>query len=154
MLSERVSLLKPKHLINKLEGDEEDLYMSGIVEKYSLCPESLDKWCLAQFDAWYDNSSQRCENDINPDVLADNSSLIPEESLPDIESAPGIIKTQLPNTDVSMEKGLKQAVIRFHVVPVAKEPGARFTKHLKPKIFVSPIQFVWDSLSILSLRFS
>ena len=21
---------------------------------------------------------------------------------------------------------------------------ARFTKHLKPKIFVSPIQFVWD----------
>ena len=21
--------------------------------------------------------------------------------------------------------------------------GARFTKHLKPKIFVSPIQFVW-----------
>ena len=22
--------------------------------------------------------------------------------------------------------------------------GARFTKHLKPKTFVSPIQFVWD----------
>ena len=26
----------------------------------------------------------------------------------------------------------------------SKGAGARFTKHLKPKIFVSPIQFVWD----------
>ena len=24
------------------------------------------------------------------------------------------------------------------------EPGARFTKHLKPKIFVSSIQIVWN----------
>ena len=29
-----------------------------------------------------------------------------------------------------------------------QEPGARFTKHLKPKIFVSPIQFT----KILGLR--
>ena len=27
---------------------------------------------------------------------------------------------------------------------VLKKPGARFTKHLKPKIFVSSIQTVWN----------
>ena len=26
---------------------------------------------------------------------------------------------------------------------ISEEPGARFTKHLKPKIFLSAIQFVW-----------
>ena len=40
-------------------------------------------------------------------------------------------------------RGKNNLSVRKHKI-LAKTSGVRFTKHLKPKIFVSPIQFVWD----------
>ena len=33
--------------------------------------------------------------------------------------------------------------LELAIIFKSNEPGARFTKHLKPKIFLSAIQFVW-----------
>ena len=54
MPDKRVRILKSRKLLEMLDPDSEDVFMSGIIQRYSARPSSLDEMCLADFAVEYD----------------------------------------------------------------------------------------------------
>ena len=52
---ERVQLLKPVSDIKELEDDSEDIYTSGLLQRYAKRPISFEHVTLADWAAWYDS---------------------------------------------------------------------------------------------------
>ncbi len=53
--NERVQLLKPVNDIKEMEDDCEDVYTTGLLQRYAKCPFCLEHLTLANWDAWYDS---------------------------------------------------------------------------------------------------
>lgn len=124
---QRVTILKPKYLLNKLEDDDEDVCLSGILQKYSHRPKVLNHWCLAHFVAWYTPSNQQpwptCDPEAQPDILQETSENLPAPPLDEqVASAPDKITIELPTSSCIMRKRKKQSVIRYHSFSAVKEP--------------------------------
>jgi len=67
---ERISLLKPSSVLSNLDDDDDDIFMAGILDKYSCRPESLEGWFLAGFATWYQGDYKKEEKqDFQPDLL-------------------------------------------------------------------------------------
>ena len=70
--SERVTMTKPLSSIQELENDEEDLYLTSLIDRYICRPDNLENMCLAEFAANYDvkySSQETNDNDHTPDPL-------------------------------------------------------------------------------------
>ena len=74
---ERVSLLKPKQMLDKLEDDDTDIHADNLLKRYEKRSDKLSAICLAEFAAWYDLrdvSSTPRERKTKPDgFLAENN---------------------------------------------------------------------------------
>ena len=57
--TERLHLLKTMSVINTLKDDDEDIYQTGLVERYIKRPASLEPICLAEFALSYSTYSSK-----------------------------------------------------------------------------------------------
>ena len=76
---DRIRLLKPQSIIDNMDDDDTDVFATGILGKYSarpLHPEIIKNICLAQFAAWYVNSSKKEDDatiEVNDDISVHNA---------------------------------------------------------------------------------
>ena len=68
MPENRVRLLKANRHLASLDPDSEDVYMLGLIQRYTARPTSLDALCLADFAVEYDVCYKRAVNDADDDV--------------------------------------------------------------------------------------
>ena len=54
MKDECVHLLKPQSQLAQLHGDDEDVFATGLIDRYAARPVSLQNMCLATFAVTYD----------------------------------------------------------------------------------------------------
>ena len=76
---DRVQLLKPLQEINDLEDDSDEIYVSGLIKRYTKRPAKLENVSLADWAAWYDSTGkpyikQSRELDIDNSPLETNLS--------------------------------------------------------------------------------
>lgn len=78
--SERVKLLKPQSVIQQMEDDDEDIYQSGLIDRYPCRPTSLYTMCLAEFATTYATSQSKLQQreDVTPDVLDPDENVAPQ----------------------------------------------------------------------------
>jgi len=50
----RIRILKPSSQLSHLDAESDDVYMTGLVQRYAARPDSLTSMCLADFAAEYD----------------------------------------------------------------------------------------------------
>ena len=55
---DRVQSLKPLQEINDLEDDSDEIYVSGLIKRYTKRPAKLEKVSLADWAAWYDSTGK------------------------------------------------------------------------------------------------
>jgi hypothetical protein len=51
--NERTRLLKKMEIISQMDIDEEDVYATGIIDRYSVRPNSLEDMCYVDFGALF-----------------------------------------------------------------------------------------------------
>ena len=61
----RVRILKASKHLETLDPDSEDVYMTGLIQRYTARPPSLDNLCLADFAAEYDVCYTRANDSDN-----------------------------------------------------------------------------------------
>lgn len=49
----RVSLLKPRRILQEMDNDDEDIFSTSPLDRYAARPDVLDNMCLAEFSATY-----------------------------------------------------------------------------------------------------
>ncbi|XP_060577549.1 uncharacterized protein LOC132734725 [Ruditapes philippinarum] len=129
--SERISLLKPTFVLQNLEEGDNDVFVSGISDKYSKRPANLENWCLAQFAAWYEVARKDYEpSDFQPDILADRFNDAEASPSSSVENAPKSIHVPLSSSHCVMRKRRKQAVVRFHKFSEEKQPRSYYHSQL------------------------
>jgi len=69
----RVRILKASKHLETLDPDSEDVYMTGLVQRYAARPPSLNNMCLADFAAEYDVCYATTKDTNNNDVLDQRS---------------------------------------------------------------------------------
>ncbi|KAJ8048374.1 ATP-dependent DNA helicase PIF1 [Holothuria leucospilota] len=60
---ERTVLLKPLDYIQQLPDGSTDIECMGLIKKYAARPKVLESYCLADFAAWFDVSTNKKKND-------------------------------------------------------------------------------------------
>ena len=55
---DRVQLLKPLQEIKDLEDESDEIYASGLINRYTKRPASLENLSLADWAAWYDSHNK------------------------------------------------------------------------------------------------
>ena len=105
----RTKLLKPLKIIKELDDDDEDLYMTGMLEKYADRPNTVENLCLADFAALYSYGEKRRESELNElSGSEDDEDPISE----DLDVLPKTI--QLRTTKRKFRRRSKPAIIRTH----------------------------------------
>jgi hypothetical protein len=128
--SERISLLKPSYVLQNLDDADNDIFVSGIADKYSKRPAVLQAWCLTQFASWYQTARQDfVQSDFQPDILADCFSTSDTTMNTSVESAPNSICIDT-SSECVMTKRKKQAVVRFHKFSEEKQPESYYHSQL------------------------
>ena len=103
----------PLSAIQSLEDDDEDLYLTSLIDRYAARPDCLENICLAEFAANY-SANIRNENDSDgnehtPSALEGNH---------DVEKQNLI---RLKNGLGTMHKRRQEAIIRFHKYNIERE---------------------------------
>ena len=118
-------------MLHHLEDDDEDVFVSGLLEKYSARPPRLEHWFRALFASWYRPDYRQTQTtDFQPDVLQNVISTVGENPVYDVTDAPSSLKLELPATTVKMVKRTKQAVIRYHKFSEYKQPESYYHSQL------------------------
>ncbi|XP_052809481.1 uncharacterized protein LOC128237946 [Mya arenaria] len=129
--SQRISLLKPSYVLQRLDDMDNDVFVCGIADKYSKRPGVLEMWCLAQFATWYEPTQKdKVQSDFQPDILTDHYNIGENAVDTSVEDAPKVIKVQLPSSVCVMRKRKKQCVIRFHKFSQEKQPESHYHSQL------------------------
>ncbi|MEW8547603.1 MAG: AAA family ATPase [Candidatus Thiodiazotropha sp.] len=106
----RTKLFKPLKVIQELDDDDEDLYLSGIIDKYEERSPSLDNICLADFAAYYTYSRSKKNSEFNEDVNTDVDQDC--EQIDEVATFPKTIILQ--NSGTKLTKRARPAIIRTH----------------------------------------
>lgn len=109
----RVSMLKPKRLLQDLDEDDENIFCTSPLDRYSSRPQNLEAMCLAEFAATYttggrDDGVDDAADHI-PDVL--DGSDVDEVEEPEVDRQPSTIT--LSNDLGHMKKRKRHCVIRY-----------------------------------------
>ena len=105
----RTKLLKPLKIIKELDDDDEDLYMTGMLEKYADRPNTVENLCLADFAALYSYGEKPRESELNELSGSENDE---DRILEDLDVLPKTI--QLRTTKRKFRRRSKPAIIRTH----------------------------------------
>ena len=117
-------------MFNELDDDSVDIFMSNIIERYSIRPRSIpvvDNLCLAEFAAYYyKDYKMDCSEtkDSQPDVLTDD--LIESQSTTTDTTQWLPKKIKLININEYMKCRKVKAVLRYHTPSKTKEPESYF----------------------------
>ena len=107
----RTKLLKPLKKIQELDDDDEDLYMSGMLEKYADRPHSVENLCLADFSSYYCYGGKPKDKEPELDDFPGSEA----EEDPTEEKLEALPKTiQLKTTKQKLKRRVKPAIIRTH----------------------------------------
>ena len=110
---ERTSMTKPLSAIQTLEDDDEDLYLTSLIDRYAARPDSLENICLAEFAANYSanirNERDNEGNEHTPNALEEKHD-DERQHLIHLKNGLGI-----------MHKRRREAIIRFHKYNIEKE---------------------------------
>ena len=98
----RVSLLKPRKVLEEMNDDDEEIFCTSLVDRYAARPDDLHNLCLAEFAASY-VSAKRASPD-EPDHI----------SVIDQEMGQNEKIITLKNGLGTMRRRNRQCVIRFH----------------------------------------
>ena len=103
----RVSMLKPAHLLDELNNDDENVFCTSLIDRYVARPDTIKAMCLAELAATFTtggrDATEGLEDHIS-DSLTDSDDEESEES--------NIIR--LWNGLGMMRKRQKHCIIRFH----------------------------------------
>ena len=67
----RVAFLQPMATVMSMEDDEENIYTTSIIDRYSARPNSLKRMCLAKFAVSYIPGKKAVEGDSDQEDLRD-----------------------------------------------------------------------------------
>ena len=131
---QRISVIRPLSYLGNLEDDDEDIFVSGIGDKYSKRPSSLESWCLAAFAAWYKTANKSVYTaDFQSSVLDEKQSIMStnhEQATSLVDNVPEKLQIELPSSSCIMTKRKKQAGIRYHKWPISKQPESFYYSEL------------------------
>ncbi|KAJ8048640.1 hypothetical protein HOLleu_01031 [Holothuria leucospilota] len=96
---DRTVLLKPLKVISELPDDSTDVECMGLIKKYTARPKVLDSYCLADFAAWFDVSTDK-----NADNQTKDSDQIECEDSPPITETETNENTLLSRSDEDEHK--------------------------------------------------
>ena len=113
----RTCLLKPKHVLDDMDDDSEDIYMTSLIDRYAARPDSLNDMCLAEFAA---NYTTRSRQDVDDEESTDALPPANEDTRRRCE------KIKLKNGLGKMYKRKRECVIRFHRYNREKETGEMY----------------------------
>ena len=101
-IEKRVSLLKPKHVLDEMEDEDDNIFMTSPSERYSARPDDLENMCYAEFAATYEYRYQHQQNgnDHQPDILGEQNDTVG--------------KINLKQGFGCMKKRRRHAIIRFY----------------------------------------
>jgi hypothetical protein len=116
-----------------MECDEENIFVTGLEEKYAARPHSLENWCLALFASVFTFKKSSCntKDDIQPDLQLQEQ--VQEQSIHvefDVNSSPDTIRIQTKCDTFTMKKRSKQAMIRYHKFSILREPDSYYYSEL------------------------
>lgn len=124
---ERVQLLKPVNDIKEMEDDCEDVYTSGLLQRYAKRPVSLEHLTLADWTAWYDSCGkpyvkksfqkdadnlplETANDDENDDELSDENTISKKHKK---RSKARIIRSVWFNREKDPEKHFRELIMLF-----------------------------------------
>ena len=111
LLQQRISVIRPLSYLGNLEDDDEDIFVSGIGDKYSKRPSSLESWCLAAFAAWYKTANKSVFTaDFQSSVLDEKQSIMStnhEQATSLVDNVPEKLQIELPSSSCTMTKRKK-----------------------------------------------
>ena len=107
----RTKLLKPLNKIQELDDDDEDLYMTGMIEKYADRPHSVENLCLADFASYYCYGGKLTDKEGELNEFSDSESE-EDAAVENLDTLPKTI--QLKTSKRTLKKRLKPAIIRTH----------------------------------------
>ena len=117
----RTCLLKPRHELENLDENSEDIYMTSLIDRYAARPGSLDDMCLAEFAANYTCRSGEVDDDNEG----------PSDALPPAnEDTRKCEKIKLKNRLGNMYKRKGECVIRFHCYNREKQTSEMYRAKL------------------------
>ena len=65
-------MLKPTTVLESLDQDDTNIFVSSIEQKYVCRPTVLESWSLALFASWYKTDIEKFpDSDIHVDILQD-----------------------------------------------------------------------------------
>lgn len=103
--SERVSILLPQSKLAEKEDEDDDIYASNVITRYSCRPHSLEQICLAEFVANYRTTSNPSSNDSLANNIQGQPSSKPSQRTP---------RLKLLNNKGYIYKRQQEAIIRWH----------------------------------------
>ena len=68
MKDEHVSLPKPKSQLVQLQGDDEDVFVTHVIDRYAARPLALQNICLAEFAVTYNVIQSSTKTEETEDV--------------------------------------------------------------------------------------
>ena len=124
---ERVQLLKPVNDIKEMEDDCEDIYTTGLLQRYAKRPVSLEHLTLADWAAWYDSCGkpyvkksfqkdadnlplETANDDENDDELSDENTISKKHKK---RSKARIIRSVWFNREKDPEKHFRELIMLF-----------------------------------------
>ena len=122
---DRVRLLKPLQEIDDMEDNSDEVYASGLIKRYTKRPAKLENLSLADWAAWYDNTtpyvkpSHKLDIDNYPletnlcDVNDDDNQEDETEQKNKRRSKARIIRTVCFNKEVDSEKHYRELIMLF-----------------------------------------
>ena len=97
---DRTVLLKPLRFIQELTDDSTDIECMGLIKKYAARPKLLENYCLADFAAWFDVSTNKKKD---TGALQDGNETENEDDPPEEEPVPGNNEPSNEITDEHMK---------------------------------------------------
>lgn len=135
MKDDRISLPKSAQQLEKMDEDDDDIYVSGIHERYSARPDDLENMCLAKFAVNYDPvySAGNCAHNDNQDSGNENENE-DENDLDCNEDEMDYLRKRnmirLKNEMGYMRKRKKQCILRIASFKEATEPERYYYSRL------------------------
>ena len=120
----RTRMLKPKHVLETMHEDDEDIYAANIVDKYAKRPDQLQGMCLAEFASTYKHTKA---DDIDPESV--ESYTAPVTGHIDVPNSNIVIN--LKDDFGKMRKRNKPCIPRWHSVSELKDAEGHFLRLLQ-----------------------
>ena len=112
--NKRVSILKPQCILADMDDNDENIFCTSLLDRYTSRPNGLENMSLAEFAATYTTGSKECD-----DQSIDNNSTIHQSGCPEKDEYQQTNTNRYPST-IKLQNGLghmrkqkRHCVIRY-----------------------------------------